>query len=1014
MNLPLESLLPLHGVIVTLRFRQASRFGFFHQPALSAFIRYLAGSPEHFDRLVRVDACESGRLHYPAGSCYRFTLFVLNGGYPLLLNLLEALRQLPASASGNDRNMPLRRNCELISLYDVFAERLLDGVDTPSPYTLTALRQECRIWENTRSFHVLFLSPVRLLKEKNQRTQLKGEARFCRQRQDLSPALLHDRLYDHFASLIAKNGDTPAQSRPVPQQISLSEESHLFWLDVHYTDADSKAHPMGGMTGLLIAEVAQPECFSWELWVLGQYTGFGQRCAFGWGRYQLQTVSRAFSFRRAFPAASLLAEVKARENLILAIAHINENIQRTKLPTADQEEADEGLLERLEADIEQMFSGRFAAPTLNGMVLDKPDGSLRPLAVPPFRDRVLQRAVVQVLHPIAEAVQSPQSFGYRPGRSRITARYVIQAAWREGYRWVYESDIEDFFDTVSWGRLEVKLRALWGDHEPLLAGILAWLKAPVAYSGQILQRRNGLPQGSPLSPLLANLMLDDFDADMQAAGFKLVRFADDFVVLCKSRQQAEAAHSAALQALADHQLRLNAEKTRIGEMADGFHYLGYLFVNDMVLESPKGADQNVPVKSISEHAWLAKFAARPAKPLLAPEIKSLPKPAIRETKLRQPVDDEVEEQCEFELDDEFAINDSSDQFDENTGSLAVNPAAKSTPALALGERIDHGLLLCVSGESAHISSHLERIDVQRQDKTVFQAPWRHLQCLLLLGRHHITSPALATAMEFNVPIHFASSTGKYQGVVWNGQAASQGCQLWLKQQSAFTDPDQALLLSREIVSVRLLHIRETLRLRQQSAPATQIEAIQHKVALALSLQELNGLEGSATRLYFLALREIIPAEFGFDGRNRQPPLDPFNALLSMGYTLLYSCLESILRCDGLLPWQGFYHQGHGRHATLASDLMEPFRHIVERQALAMLKRHELKLTDFYWTDQQACYLKKPARNLYLGKLVAKFDSKLSSKYSTEARSLFTQIHQQNLSLIRYIESGTAFSAWRIR
>lgn len=981
MSLSIEPLLPLHGVIVTLRFRQAGRFGFFHQPALSAFLRYLLNSPPQFDSLIRLDACESGRIQYAAGAYYRFTVYALNGGQALLRDLIKALRQLPASAVKNDPAMPLRRNCELLSLHDVFSGRALDHADQPGPYGVPELLAECRLWQSVPRFHIQFLSPVRLLKDKAARGQLKGEARYCRQHQDLSASLLADRLHDNFAALLGKQGGAPAPARPQAEPLGLSDDSHLFWLDVHYSDADRNAHPMGGMTGKLTLDVPEPENFAWDLWVLGQYTGFGQRCAFGWGRYQLQTMDGELSCRRAFPAASLLSAVKAGDNLLLALAHINSNTpQADSALEPELNDPDEGLLERLEQDIERLFNGEFLAPTLQGVILTKADGSPRPLAVPPFRDRVLQRAVVQVLQPITETIQSPHSYGYRPGRSRITARYAIQSAWREGYRWVYEADIEDFFDTVCWQRLEIKLRALWGDNEPLVAGLLAWLQAPVEYAGQVLQRRCGLPQGSPLSPLLANLMLDDFDADMQTAGFKLIRYADDFVVLCKSKEKAEAAHQAALMSLAEHGLQLNAEKTRIGEMADGFHYLGYLFVNDMALESPEQTALKPTAAAVSPHSWLANIAVRPVKALLTPETEQPSEP--------MPVFEQA--------------------------PTVADAVSQQAAAIASGERLDHGLLLCISGEPADISSHQERIHIQRDEQTLYQAPWRHLQAVLLLGRHRITGPALTTAMKFNVPLHFASGSGKYQGVVWNGQSAAEGCRLWLKQQQVFAVPEQALTLSRDIVSARLQHIRETLRLRQQSSHIAQLEALILKLPSATSLAELNGLEGAATRGYFLALREIVPSEFGFNGRNRQPPQDPFNALLSLGYTLLYSCVESILRCDGLLPWQGFYHQPHGRHATLASDLMEPFRHIVERQALAMLKRHELKPADFYRTEQQACYLNKTARNLYLAKLVAKFDSRVSAKNSAEPQTLFSHIHQQNLSLIRYLEQGAAFNAWRIR
>jgi CRISPR-associated endonuclease Cas1 len=239
--------------------------------------------------------------------------------------------------------------------------------------------------------------------------------------------------------------------------------------------------------------------------------------------------------------------------------------------------------------------------------------------------------------------------------------------------------------------------------------------------------------------------------------------------------------------------------------------------------------------------------------------------------------------------------------------------------------------------------------------------------------------------------------------VWNGQAGAQGTALWLRQQQIFAHPQYTVTLSQEIVGARLSNIAEILR-RKNETEYQQINALIDKLATAQTLAELNGLEGIGARYYFAALKQQLPEQFGFNERNRQPPLDPFNALLSLGFSLLYSCLESILRTDGLLPWQGFYHQPHGKHATLASDLMEPFRHLVERLALTLIKRRELKLNDFYITEQQACYLQKEARNFYLSQLMAK----------REEKNAFELMHQQNLSLINFIEQGEDFKAWRVR
>lgn len=961
MLLAVESLLPLYGINVTLRINQKIRLNFFHQTSLAAFIRYLAGSPENFERLIKIDACESGRHEYLIGDCYRFSLYGLNGSEDLLTKLMDTLQQLPFSAPHNDPDMPFRRNLQLEALHDAFSGQAVKNFAQLKAYKLTDLQQECAFWQTKTVFRMQLLSPVRLLKDKQQRESLKGEVRYCQQKSDLTADLVSNRLYDNFAALVNKQPVVSLPARSQPLQTTLDDSSHLFWLNIHYTDNKAKTHIMGGMMGEIILGINEAGTFDWTLWVLGQYTGFGQRSAFGFGRYQLQTINREFSFKRALPAMSLLSAAATTPNLLAAFEHIQSNSTQTDQKQDCDEDA---FLERLQNDIDKLLTNRFNPPPLQGFVIDNPDNSTRPLAVPPFRDRVLQRAVAQVIQPVFDVLQYQHSYGFRTGRSRIDACYVIQSAWRDGYRWVYESDIEDFFDSVSWQRLEVRLRALWGD-DPLVSALCQWIKAPVEFQGQTIQRSQGLPQGSPLSPLLANIMLDDFDNDMQAAGFKLVRFADDFVVLCKSQEQAHNAHQAAEASLEEHGLKLNKDKTHITRMDNGFYYLGYLFINDMALESTKRLRSQEVDDVISKHSWLSQVIAREPEAIKPPKVQT-PAPANTE------------------------------------------------PVQHYGERLEHGLLLCVTGESTIIRTQDERILIERDEQSIYDVPWRQLHAVLLLGRHTITTPALITAMEHTIPVHFASMTGKYQGVVWNGQSGEKGCQLWLKQQQSFSSVENAIIISREIVGARLANIRETLRLRSKQQESLQIDDLIKKLATAQTLSELNGFEGSAVRIYFSALKDLLPVEFGFNGRNRQPPLDPFNALLSLGFSVLYSCLETILRTDGLLPWQGVYHQQHGKHAALASDLMEPFRHIVERQAMALIMRRELKPEDFYFAEHNACLIKKDRRNYYLSQLMAKFDSKIAAKGDAEPKTLFAHIHQQNLSLIRFIEQGEDFKAWRIR
>jgi CRISPR-associated endonuclease Cas1/group II intron reverse transcriptase/maturase len=995
-KLPLASLLPLRSVVVTLRLLEDSAPAFFHQPALAAFLRYLADSPEGFERCIRLDAPESGRVSYRAGEHYRFTLICLAGGEAMLRTLLRHLAGLPGSSPKTGRRLPFRDNCKLAALHDAFSAEPVAGFDELSAYAFDTLRQEAELWRGYGRLSWQHLSPARLLKAKEQRGDAKGEARYCRNRADVDAALLSARLHDSLAELLRARG-VMTPPRPAAPAMDIAD-GHLFWLDAAYTDGEGKSHVMGGMGGRLELVFPEPMPVEWlQQAILGQYTGLGQRAAFGFGRYRLESPEGAFSYRRALPAASLLTRARDEGNLAEAWRHVRAKCEQRREPVGDAEDqawededsallledaqasTDEMPLERLQRALDKALQGDYLPPPLFGLIKTTSSGGVRPLAIPPFFDRVLQRAVAQVLSPALEASQYRHSYGYRAGRSRFNARDAVQAASREGYRWVYESDIEDFFDSVDRGRLEVRLRALYGE-DPLVDLLLAWMGQPVEYAGQTIARRAGLPQGSPLSPAMANVMLDDFDSDMEVLGFKLIRFADDFVVLCKSPEQAAEAQRAAAASLAEHGLNLNPDKTRIVATGDGFRYLGYLFVNDMAVDVAGHQLETQGQPDIPPKSWLARLGERAAVPVGLPSPPAL-LPAGEGKGAR-----------------------------DNIAPSGVMPVVTAK----IGAMDELGQLLCITGEHATLSTHADRLRVERDEQILHDLPWSHLQAVVLFGNHTLTTPALQAALKNAVPVHFAGALGGYRGVLWTGRPAEPGCGLWLKQANLFADPALCLVLAKEIVAARVRHLRETLRLRGDTEAAGRLKTRLDNVALAQDLAALNGVEGAATREFFQAMTGLLPPEWQFNGRNRQPPRDPANALLSFGYTLLNGYVETLLHADGLLPWLGFYHQAHGRHATLASDLMEPFRHLVERTVLSAIQRQELKPQDFFNATNGACMMQKDARRAFLTRLLERFNTPLAAHGEEVALTPVQHIHRQNASLIRWLNHGEPFQAFRTR
>lgn len=207
-----------------------------------------------------------------------------------------------------------------------------------------------------------------------------------------------------------------------------------------------------------------------------------------------------------------------------------------------------------------------------------PDPSWRPLGIPTVRDRVVQAAGKLLLEPIFEAdLEGTPSYGFRPGLGAHTALATVAELTRKGFRWVVDADIQQFFDQLDHQQLMSALRRRISDGR-LLRLIYRWLKAGYQWEGAYYATEQGSPQGSVISPLLANVYLYAFDRAFQAQKSflgRLVRYADDFVILCGSRADAERALVWVREQLAQLGLTLHPEKTRLVEDREGFDFLGF-------------------------------------------------------------------------------------------------------------------------------------------------------------------------------------------------------------------------------------------------------------------------------------------------------------------------------------------------------------------------------------------------------------------------------------------------------
>jgi len=272
---------------------------------------------------------------------------------------------------------------------------------------------------------------------------------------------------------------------------------------------------------------------------------------------------------------SLLHKAVSRENMVKAWKHVKSNKGSCGVDNLTIEQTTEYLKNHWPQIRQDILDGQYRPQAVRRVGIPKPGGGTRELGIPTVVDRLIQQAILQVLQPLIDPTFSEYSYGFRPNRNAHDAVLKAYHYVQEGYRFVVDIDLEKFFDKVNHDILMDRLAKRISD-KAVLRLIRRYLQAGIMVDGVVVERIEGTPQGGPLSPLLANVMLDEVDKALEERGHKFARYADDCNVYIRSQRAGERVLRSLRCLYANLHLKVNEAKTAVAPVF-GRKFLGYCF-----------------------------------------------------------------------------------------------------------------------------------------------------------------------------------------------------------------------------------------------------------------------------------------------------------------------------------------------------------------------------------------------------------------------------------------------------
>jgi len=314
----------------------------------------------------------------------------------------------------------------------------------------------------------------------------------------------------------------------------------------------------------------------------------------------------------------------------------------------------------------------------------------------------------------------------------------------------------------------------------------------------------------------------------------------------------------------------------------------------------------------------------------------------------------------------------------------------------------------ITEEGSRISKHAGTFVVSRNRETLFSVPAEGIEGVVLIDSVQVSSQAIVEFLQRGIPVTWISTTGKFFGKLESTRHVQVFKQ---RQQMLMQDNAFSLAIGKRTVKAKV-HNQITLLRRYNRRienpdiykDIRNIMTLEQNIEKAEDKEQLRGYEGICAKLYFSALGKLVPQEFNFEKRSKRPPLDPFNSMLSLGYTLVMYELYTAISNQGLHPYFGFFHSLRNNHPALASDLLEEWRPVlIDSLVLSLIHHREIVSEHFYhWEKSDGIFLNPEGRKIFLQayeKKMRTMNQYITGKHSYR-RSLDYQVEQYSQALMQ--------------